>query len=420
MQIINFIMDAGSSVFMPVIILLLGLFFGLPFTKALKAGVVVAIGFIGINLVVGLFSDNIAVVIDQLMQMYDFKLTTLDVGWEIGASIAWSSGTIVPIILIADLVVNIILIAVGFTNTLNIDIWNYWGALFVGNAIYLTTNNMIVAVLASIIAIAVNLKLADYAAPKIEETFGMPGLTTCNMETVSWAIVAIPLNALIDKIPGLNKINWTPEHIQEKFGIAGELWFVGGVLALILSLFARLDAQTLLNVVINTAAAMYLIPKMISVLMEGLMPISEAATAWVQKRFPDRKLTIGLDAAVLVGNPAVVATSLLLIPTTLLIALVLPGNSTLPFAELGGITFIIVWAVIATKGNVFRGWLIGAIIMAIVLLLASDWAPVMTALGQRTGFDFPTDVSQTLYTCLTIGGEWVSWVLYKICALLFH
>lgn len=417
MNAINFVMDCGSSVFMPVIILIIGLVFGLKFTRAFKAGVIVGIGFIGINMALGLLGDNMTVVIEQLVSLYNFKLTALDVGWPIGATIAWSTGLIVPIILVAVLVTNIILIAVGFTRTMNIDIWNYWGALFVGNAVYLTTGNMVVGVIVAVVAMAINLKMADFAAPYIEKSFGMPGMTTCNMETVSWAVIGIPMNKLIDKIPGINKIDWSPEKIESKLGIFGEAWFIGGALGLVLSLFAKLDAQSVLSVTINTAGALFLLPKMIGVLMEGLLPITEAATGFMQKHFGGKKIIVGLDAAVLCGNPSVVITSMLLIPTTLLLAVLLPWNTTLPLAELSGITFLIVWAVIPCKGNVFRGWLIGTVIMAFVLTFASSWAPVLTDLGRIANFAVPE--GNGLITCLTIGGEWVSWVLYKITTLFF-
>ena len=80
MQVINFIMDAGSSVFMPVIIFALGLVFGLKPSKSFGAGITVGIGFIGINLVIELLANNLMVVIDQLVELYHFKLTPLTWG----------------------------------------------------------------------------------------------------------------------------------------------------------------------------------------------------------------------------------------------------------------------------------------------------------------------------------------------------
>lgn len=40
-----------------------------------------------------------------------------------------------------------------------------------------------------------------------------------------------------------------------------------------------------------------------------------------------------MDAALTVGNSAVMATALLLIPVTLFISVVLPGNKILPFGS---------------------------------------------------------------------------------------
>ena len=414
-QVINFIMDAGSSVFMPVIILILGLIFGLKPGKAFKAGITVGIGFIGINLVISLLADNLMVVINQLVDVYGFKLTAVDVGWPIAASIAWSSGAVVPVILVSVFVMNILLIIAGFTRTLDVDVWSYWQPLLIGGALYLISGNMILAVVTACISMAVIFKIADYSQPYVEKFFGIPGISIPHIESTGWALIGIPLNKLIDKIPVLNKIDWTPEKTQKKLGVLGEPCVLGLIIGALLAIIARTDASTVMNTAMVTSAAMYLLPKMIGVLMEGLMPISAAASQFMQKRFKGRSLYIGLDAAVVVGHPSIIATSLLLIPTTLLLAVIIPGNVTLPLAELSGLAFFIVWAVVPCNGNVFRGWLIGTLFMAVILLISSDYAPVMTSLGQSVGFEFPEGAS--MVTCLSIGSQWISYVFYKIAVL---
>ena len=416
MQVINFIMDAGSSVFMPLIIFVLGLIFGLKPGKSFKAGITVGIGFIGINLVISMLSESLMVIINQLVELYDFKLTAVDVGWPIASSIAWSSGAVVPVILISVFVMNIILIIVGFTKTLDVDIWNYWQPLFIGGALYLLSGNMVLSVVAACVSMAIIFKVADFSQPYVEKFFGLPGISIPHIESTGWALIGIPLNKLIDKIPGIRKIDWTPERIQKKLGVLGEPSVLGLIIGAILALIARVDATTVLNTAMTTAAAMFILPKMIGILMEGLMPISQAASEFMQKRFKGRTLYIGLDAATLVGHPSIVATSLLLIPTTLILAVILPGNITLPLAELSGLTFFIVWAVVPSQGNVFRGWLIGTLFMTVVLLISSDYAPVMTSLGNSIGYEFPEGASMA--TCLSIGSQWVSYVIYKIATLL--
>ena len=415
MQVIHFIMDAGSSVFMPIIILILGLVFGLRPGKAFKAGITVGIGFIGINLVISMLADSLMVVINQLVELYNFKLTAIDVGWPIASSIAWSSGAVVPVILVSVFVMNILLVIVGFTKTLDVDIWNYWQPLFIGGSLYLLSGNMILSVGAACLAMAVIFKIADFSQPYVEKFFGIPGISIPHIESTGWTLIGIPLNKVIDRIPGIRNIDWTPEKIQKKLGVLGEPSILGLIIGAILALVARVDASTVMNTAMTTAAAMFILPKMIGILMEGLMPVSSAASEFMQKKFKGRTLYIGLDAAVVVGHPSIIATSLLLIPTTLILAVILPGNITLPLAELSGLTFFIVWAVVPSKGNVFRGWLIGTLFMAVILLISSDYAPVMTALGNSVGFEFPEGASMA--TCLSIGSQWVSYLIYKLGTL---
>ena len=227
MQVIQFMMDAGSSVFMPVILLILGLIFGLKFGRAIKAGVLVGIGFIGINLVLGLLGDNLAGIVDKLVELYNFKLTAIDVGWPVAGSVAWANGVLVPIVIVAVLITNIILIALKFTKTLDVDIWNYWQPLFAAGAIYMVTGNMVVAVVSACLIMAIIFKIADFSQPYIESYFGIKGVSVPHVETTGWAIIGIPLNKLIDKIPGLNKIEWTTEKLQEKLGVFGDPIFIG-------------------------------------------------------------------------------------------------------------------------------------------------------------------------------------------------
>jgi PTS system galactitol-specific IIC component len=75
MKVINFIMDAGPAVFMPLIILLLGVAFGQRFGKALRGGITVGVAFIGIGLVIDLLAESIMVIVNQMVEVYGFSLT---------------------------------------------------------------------------------------------------------------------------------------------------------------------------------------------------------------------------------------------------------------------------------------------------------------------------------------------------------
>src|SRR5699024_5046570 len=142
---------------------------------------------------------------------------------------------------------------------------------------------------------------------------------------------------------------------------------------------------------ISLAAAMFLLPRMVAILMEGLMPISEAAREFVQKRFPGRSFYIGLDSAVAIGQPSVIATSLILVPVTLLMAVVLApaGNRVLPLVDLATIPFIVAVMVPIFRGNIVRSVIGGAVLIGGGLFIATWIAPVFTQVAVDSGFSLP-------------------------------
>src|SRR5699024_11949317 len=107
-----------------------------------------------------------------------------------------------------------------------------------------------------------------------------------------------------------------------------------------------------LQLAIQTGAVMLLMPKMVALLMEGLSPVSEAAGDFVKKRFSGRDLYIGMDSALSVGHPAVLSASLIIVPITLFLAVLLPGNTVLPFGDLATIPFLICLMVPVFRGNI--------------------------------------------------------------------
>ena len=60
--------------------------------------------------------------------------------------------------------------------------------------------------------------------------------------------------------------------------------------------------------------------------MDGLLPLTERAKVLLTKHFGNSEFFIGMDPAVLLGDPQVVTVGLLFIPLTLLIAVLVPGN----------------------------------------------------------------------------------------------
>ena len=126
------------------------------------------------------------------------------------------------------------------------------------------------------------------------------------------------------------------------------------------------------------AGIMLLLPRMVKTIMEGLVPISESAQEFLQSRFTGSEFYIGLDSAITLGHPTTIAVGVLLIPIVLILASILPYNTTLPLADLAATAFFVCMATPIHKGNFIRTLISGTIMMAIVLLLASAVAPAIT------------------------------------------
>lgn len=409
---INFVVNLGSSVMMPIVITLLGLIMGAKPGKAIRAGLTVGVGFIGLNLVIGMLGSNLGPAVQQMVTNYGLSLTVIDVGWPAAAAIAFATKVGALVIPIA-LAVNIVMILTKTTQTVNIDVWNFWHYAFTGSLVYFATNNLAFGLIAAAIQAAMTLILADWTAKGVEEYCGLPGVSIPHGLSVAFVPVALVINKILDYIPGINKINMDAVAVQKKFGLFGEPILVGTVLGALIGVLAGYDLKGFLTLGITMGAALVLIPKMAGLLMEGLIPISDAASEFVEKHFKSNaKIYIGLDAAVGIGHPTTLAVSLILVPLSVLIAIILPGNQFLPFADLAVLPFLFVLVIPITKGDLFRTLVVGIFIVVAGLYIATDIAPLLTQAAADSGFTMP--IGATLISSIADGASPLSWLFVQI------
>ncbi len=410
-SVVQYILDLGASAMLPVIFTIFGLILGQGFTKSFRAGLTAGIGFIGINLVIGLLSSSIGVAAQAMVTNMGLSLDVLDVGWPIGAAITWA--TPIAIVLIPSIfVLNLIMLKFDWTKTMDVDIWNYWHLIFAGAMVYYATKSIPLAVVIALIHAAIVFKLADWTAPAVEHYLGLPGISLPHAETVNFAPISYALNKVEDKIPGFNKINVTGDNLKDKIGFWGEPMMVGIILGAVIGVLAGYGSKEVINLGIQMGAVMVVLPRMVSLLMEGLMPISEGAREFIQKRFPGKEVYIGLDAAVATGQPAILTTAVLLMPITILLALILPYNRMLPFADLACLPFTVIWMVVASRGNLVRSIINSAIIMCFVFFMASNLALLTTEMGHAVGFAFPEGA--TMISGIDMSCHVLVWILLKL------
>src|SRR5690625_5778147 len=91
MGILQWFVDLGASVMLPMIIYLFALVLGTKPSKAFRSGLTVGIGFIGLNLVIGLLTDSLGPAAQAMVDNFGFQLHTIDIGWPASAAISYGT-----------------------------------------------------------------------------------------------------------------------------------------------------------------------------------------------------------------------------------------------------------------------------------------------------------------------------------------
>ena len=410
--VVQFFLDLGASVFLPIVIFILAMAFGAKPGKAIRSALLVGVGFVGIGLVLGVLFDNLGPAATAMVERFGIELDIIDVGWPAAAAIAFGSD-IAALIIPAGILLNLVLLFARVTKTINIDIWNFWHFAFVGAMVQAITGNIWLGLISAMIFAAVILFLADWTAPVVQKLLGMPGISLPHGFSTAFVVPAMIVNRVIDRVPGLNKVKADPDTIRKRFGVFGEPVIQGIVIGTVIALIAYAGngpvagwSTQVLQVGVALAAVMVLMPRMVALLMEGLIPLSEAARGFLQKRAGDREIYIGLDSALAIGHPTSIATSLLMVPITLVLAVILPGNRVLPFGDLATIPFMVAMMVPIVRGNVVRATITSTVVMIPTLYIMNAIAGVHSQVARAANFEFPEDA--TLITSMVDGGNWLA------------
>lgn len=393
-DVFGYISNLGSYVMIPVMITIVGLLVKLRIDKAIKSGIVVGVGLIGLDIVLGIIWNHIGPVANLFVEMFDLNLTTIDVGWGAAAGLAFSTvvgSFIIPFII----VLNIIMLTLKATKTVNIDIWNYWHYAFTGAVVYMLTDNLVFAFVAAAAHAVISLKIADLTAPQVQEALGIPGISIPQGYAVSTVPVYNLLDKLYDKILPRKNIEKNVDADQLSFlSILQEPVFLGMIIGIALAVAVGYGVPEALRLGMQMAALMYLLPRITKIIMEGLLPISTATREYMQNKYQGEEFYIGLDSAVLLGLPTTVSVGLLLIPITLGLSAILPFNTTIPLGDLAATAFFISMATPIHKGSFIRTLISGTFMMGIVLSIASFFAPIITSFAQSGAVNIPEGAVQ--------------------------
>ncbi|EEJ3823240.1 PTS galactitol transporter subunit IIC [Salmonella enterica subsp. enterica serovar Glostrup] len=409
--VVQYVLGFGPTVLLPLVLFFLALFFKVKPAKALRSSLIVGIGFVGIYAIFDILTSNVGPAAQAMVERTGISLPVVDLGWPPLAAITWGS-PIAPFVIPLTMLINVAMLALNKTRTVDVDMWNYWHFALAGTLVYYSTGSFVLGLSAAAIAAIVVLKLADWSAPLVAKYFGLEGISLPTLSSVVFFPIGLLFDKIIDKIPGVNRIHIDPENVQKKMGIFGEPMMVGTILGVLLGIIAGYDFKHILLLGISIGGVMFILPRMVRILMEGLLPLSEAIKKYLNAKYPGRDdLFIGLDIAVAVGNPAIISTALILTPISVFIAFLLPGNKVLPLGDLANLAVMVSMIVLACRGNIFR-----AVITAIPVIVADLWiatkiAPFITGMAKDVNFKMAEGSSGQVSSFLDGGNPFRFWLL---------
>jgi galactitol PTS system EIIC component len=383
---VGWFLGLGSSLIVMFTLILLGLVFRVGWQKAVRGGITAGVGLAGLFLVVNLIISALQPAVADMATRWGVEKQLVDVNWA-DAGLAWGWPGVGGLI-VSLLVVNIIMLLLKLTKTLWVDIWSYWhGSALAGFVWALTGGNVFLGILAGVLYLVIGGLLSDRTAKMYQEFNDMPGIGVPCGTTVQASFVAMPVVWLLDRIPGIKDWDASPEGIKKSFGLVGEPAVLGFLLGMIIGIFAYgntvgdLGIAKILGLGMNVAVMMVVLPRMVSIIAEGIVPITMAIVQYMRERFKDREIFVAVDCAVLLGHPAVMASAVILFPLSVALAAILPGVQMLPIASLAVIPFWAGAVVPYTKGNVIK-----TVIVLVVYSLPFMYFSTLTTVAHTEAF----------------------------------
>ena len=124
-NIVQYILGFGPTVMLPLVLFILALFLKVKPAKALRSSLTVGIGFVGIYAIFDILTSNVGPAAQAMVERTGINLPVVDLGWPPLSAITWGS-PIAPFVIPLTILINVAMLALNKTRTVDVDMWNYW------------------------------------------------------------------------------------------------------------------------------------------------------------------------------------------------------------------------------------------------------------------------------------------------------
>ncbi|MDD6919300.1 MAG: hypothetical protein PUI80_06710, partial [Peptoniphilaceae bacterium] len=316
------------SVLMLLVLTIISVIVGVKFSKALEGGIRLAISITAIGAVMNILTSSFSEALQAFVGRTGIELSITDVGWAPLATITWGSPYTLYFLLVM-IIVNIAMLLLNKTNTLDVDIFDIWHLAITGLfAMYMGASLLVTTLLVIFIGV---LKIinSDLMKPTFNDLLDAPDenpMTTTHMNYMMNPIVML-FNKIIDKIfPFLDKYDFDAAKLNSKIGFWGSKSAIGIYLGLFIGLLAGMPLMDTFTLAFTAATCLELFSVIGQWFIESVEPLSQGIADFANKRLGGRTLNIGLDWPFIAGRSEMWAAANILAPIMLLIAIILPGN----------------------------------------------------------------------------------------------
>lgn len=408
------IIDLGAAPMMFIVLSVFGILLKVKPSKAIEGGLKLAIALTGIGAIIDMLTGAFSQALQDFVKSTGIELTITDVGWAPLATITWGSPYTL-FFLGVMVIVNIVMIVLKKTNTLDVDIFNIWHLSITGLLVMYYSDSLLLATALIVLIGVLKIINSDLMKPTFNDLLNAPKsnpMTSTHMNYMLNPIIMV-FDKIFDKFfPWLDKYDFDAAKLNNKIGFWGSKFAIGVYLGLFIGLLSGQGLKATFELAFTAAVCLELFSLIGSWFIASVEPISQGITNMATKYLKGRTFNIGLDWPFIAGRAEMWAAANILAPILLLEALILPGNGILP---LGGIIAMGLTPalLVVTRGKILRMIIIGALILPVFLISGTMIAPFVTKTAELVGA-FPSGVEAgTLITHSTLEGP-----LEKILAVL--
>ncbi|MPQ42720.1 PTS galactitol transporter subunit IIC [Clostridium tarantellae] len=400
------LINLGAPPMMLIILTILAICFGVKISKALEGGIKLAIALTGMGAVIGILTGQFAPALISFVKSTGIQLSITDVGWAPLATITWGSAYTLYFLMIV-VILNIILLVINKTNTLDVDIFNIWHLSIIGLIVmYYSNDNLLLASLLVLLIGALKIINADLMKPTFNHLLNMKDTnptTTTHLNFMLNPVIMI-FDKFFDKfLPGLDKYDFDAATLNKKIGFWGSKFAIGVYLGTFVGVLGMQPVKTIFILAFTGGMCLELFSFVGTWFIGAVEPLSQGITNFMSKKLKGRKFNIGIDWPFLASRAEMWAVANILAPIMLFMAMVLPGNKILP---LGGIIAIGLTPalLVVSRGKIIRMIITGVFMLPIFLWSGTAISGFVTETATAVGA-FPAGLPEgTLITHATLEG----------------